>query len=68
MHELLTSEADINKERHAPHRYHTTMMASARSEVWREIPIVWRAITRLARRRSIRSVATTGRVSRLSGL
>ena len=39
MHELLTSEADINKERHAPHRYHTTMMASARSEVWREIPI-----------------------------
>ena len=56
-----TSEADFNKGRHAPHRYHTAMMPSARSEVWREIPNFWRAITRLASRRSIRSVATTGR-------
>ena len=53
-----TSEADFNKGRHAPHRYHTDAFGAfgglARN------PNVWRAVTRLARRRSIRSVATSG--------
>ena len=62
-----TSEADINKERHAPHRYHTGDAFGAFGGLARN-PNFWRAVTRLASRRSIRSVATTGRVSRLSGL
>ena len=47
MHELVSSEANINKERHAPHRYHGDDAFSAFESLARNTNF-WRAITRLA--------------------
>ena len=46
MHELFSSEANINKERHAPHRYHTATMSFGAFRGLARNPNYWRAIAR----------------------